>query len=315
MYHKANIGLSAPELPVSPGNSPFVLENETGYRQWRDSKLALRSVLDPLKIVRVDAEYSLAEANTQSLERQVEAFNFVLYEFDPGLEQSPKQTFLDINHKLGLYDFEVRSDADSSGVSELKEVGPDDNRSQYVPYTSRALNWHTDGYYNSTRQQINAFALYCVHPAAQGGCSYVFDHELMYIRIRDTAPELIAALMAHDLMVIPANIQSNRVVRPEQSGPVFSICPRSGALHMRYSARPRNIGWKSDKVSERVIKLIREILIDDSAVIEFKLDAGQGIICNNILHGRKEFSDADATRSRLLYRVRYLDSISFGNSA
>ncbi|RLA05549.1 MAG: taurine catabolism dioxygenase TauD, partial [Gammaproteobacteria bacterium] len=257
-------------------------------------------MLDPLKIVRVDAEYSLAEANTQSLERQVEAFNFVLYEFDPGLEQSPKQTFLDINHKLGLYDFEVRSDADSSGVSELKEVGPDDNRSQYVPYTSRALNWHTDGYYNSTRQQINAFALYCVHPAAQGGCSYVFDHELMYIRIRDTAPELIAALMAHDLMVIPANIQSNRVVRPEQSGPVFSICPRSGALHMRYSARPRNIGWKSDKVSERVIKLIREILIDDSAVIEFKLDAGQGIICNNILHGRKEFSDADATRSRLL---------------
>ncbi|RLA08430.1 MAG: hypothetical protein DRQ59_13895 [Gammaproteobacteria bacterium] len=110
-------------------------------------------------------------------------------------------------------------------------------------------------------------------------------------------------------------MQSNRVVRPEQSGPVFSICPRSGTLHMRYSARPRNIGWKSDQASERAIKLIREILIDDSGVIEFKLDAGQGIICNNILHGRKEFSDADATRSRLLYRVRYLDSISFGNSA
>jgi alpha-ketoglutarate-dependent taurine dioxygenase len=292
-----------------------VLENETRYRQWRDSKFALRSELDPLEILRIDPENSLSEAKTESLKRQIDAYNFVLYEFDSCSEQSAKQNFLDINHRLGLNDFEVRSDADSIGISELKDVGPDDNRSQYVPYTSRKLNWHTDGYYNSTRQQINAFALYCVHPAAQGGGSYVFDHELMYIRIRDTAPELIAALMAHDLMVIPANIQANRVVRPEQSGPVFSICPRSGALHMRYSARPRNIDWKSDKVSERAINLIRDILIDDSDVIEFELDAGQGIICNNILHGRKEFSDADTARSRLLYRVRYLDSISFGNPA
>ncbi|MFA9420944.1 MAG: TauD/TfdA family dioxygenase [Gammaproteobacteria bacterium] len=298
-----------------PGNSPFVLENETRYRHWRDNKLQLRSELDPVKILRVDTENSLAEANSESLKRQIEAYNFVLYEFDSCSEQSAKQNFLDINHKLGLYDFEVRSDADSSGVSELKEVGPDDNRSQYVPYTNRRLNWHTDGYYNLTQQQINAFALYCVHPAAKGGGNYVFDHELMYIRIRDTAPELIAALMAHDLMVIPANIQANKVVRPEKSGPVFSICPRSGALHMRYSARPRNIGWKSDKVSERALNLIREILIDDSGVIEFELDAGQGIICNNILHGRKAFADADTTRSRMLYRARYLDSISFDNPA
>jgi len=264
-----------------------------------------------MEILRINTGNSLADANPERLKRQIEAYNFVLYEFDSDLEQSPKQNFLDINQKLGLYNFEIRADADSRGVAELKNVAPDDNRSQYIPYSNRALNWHTDGYYNSMQQQINAFALYCVQPAAKGGGNYVFDHELMYIRIRDTAPELIAALMAHDLMVIPANIQCNKVIRPETCGPVFSICPRSGALHMRYSARPRNIGWKSDKVSERAINLIREILIDDSAVIEFKLDAGQGIICNNILHGRKAFTDADVTRARLLYRVRYLDSISF----
>lgn len=315
MYHKANIDLYQPEWPETPGDSPFVLDNETKYRQWRNNKLLLRSTLDPVKIFRIDAENSLSGTNTESLQRQVEAFNFVLYELDSESGQTPKQNFLDINRKFGLHDYEVRADADNIGVSELKEVGPDDNRSQYVPYTRRALNWHSDGYYNSIQQQINAFALYCVRPAAKGGGSYFFDHELMYIRIRDTAPVLIEALMADDLMVIPANVQGSKVVRPEISGPVFSICPRSGALHMRYSARPRNIGWKSDKMSKRAINLIREILIDDSGMIEFELEAGQGIICNNLLHGRKAFSDSDATRGRLLYRVRYLDSISLDNSS
>jgi hypothetical protein len=315
LYHQANIDLLEPELPANLGNSPFILDNETRYRQWRDDKLLLRDELDPLEIFRLNDENSLTEANSESLKRRVKAYNFVLYEFGPGAQQIPKQNFLNINQKFGLHDFEVRADADNIGVSELKDVGPDDNRAQYVPYTRRALNWHTDGYYNSIQQQISAFALYCVRPAAKGGGSYIFDHELMYIRIRDTAPELIEALMADDLMVIPANVQSNEVVRPEKSGPVFSICQGSGALHMRYSARPRNIGWKSDKVSVRAINLIREILLDDSGMIEFKLEAGQGIICSNLLHGRKAFSDSDAARARLLYRVRYLDSISLDNSS
>ena len=314
MYHKANIDQLDPKWSVTPGDSPFALSNETRYRQWRDNKLQLRSELDPVEILRIDAENPLADVNPERLKHQIEAYNFILYEFDPSFDQNPRQNFLEINQKFGLYNFEVRADADSSGIAELKDAGPDDNRSHYIPYTNRALNWHTDGYYNSERQQINAFARYCVQPAAKGGGNYVFDHELMYIRIRDTAPDLIAALMAPDLMVIPANIQSNQVIRPEKSGPVFSICPRSGALHMRYSARPRNIGWKSDKASARAVNLIREILLDDSALIEFKLDAGQGIICNNILHGRKAFSDTDATRARLLYRVRYLDSISLDTS-
>jgi len=315
LYHQANIDLLESKLPANVGNSPFILDNESRYRQWRDDKLLLRNELDPLEIFQLDDDNSFAEADFESLKHRLMAYNFVLFEMGPGARQSPKQNFLNINQKFGLCNFEMRADADDIGVSELKDVGPDDSRSQYVPYTGRGLNWHTDGYYNSIQQQISAFALYCVRPADKGGGSYVFDHELMYIRIRDTAPELIEALMADDLMVIPANVQSNKVIRPEKSGPVFSICPGSGALHMRYSARPRNIGWKSDKASQRAINLIREVLIDDSGMIEFKLEAGQGIVCSNLLHGRQAFSDSDPDRARLLYRVRYLDSISLDNGS
>ena len=133
MYHKANIDLFEPELPVTPGNSPFVLENETRYRQWREHKLRLISELDPVQILRIDAENTLAQVNSEYLKRQIEAYNFILYEFDPGSEPGPKQNFLDINQKLGLYDFEARSDADGNGVAELKDVGPDDNRAQEGP--------------------------------------------------------------------------------------------------------------------------------------------------------------------------------------
>ena len=36
------------------------------------------------------------------------------------------------------------------------------------------------------------------------------------------------------------------IARAAQTGPVFSIDPASGDLHMRYTARTRSIEWKQD---------------------------------------------------------------------
>jgi hypothetical protein len=38
-----------------------------------------------------------------------------------------------------------------------------------------------------------------------------------------------------------------------------------------------------------------------------KLEAGQGLLCNNVLHTRSGFNDGE--QSRLLYRARYFDRI------
>jgi len=183
--------------------------------------------------------------------------------------------------------------------------------SQYIPYTNRALNWHTDGYYNPFDRQINAFALYCVNQAAKGGGNFFFDHEMMYLLIRDSSVELMEALMCPDLMEIPANIQGNRIVRAQESGPVFSI-GRSGTLNMRFTSRPRNIAWKSDKRSQKALSLIREILMDSDAVIDIRLDDRQGVVCNNILHGRRAFQNGANGSPRLYYRARYFQEISLG---
>jgi hypothetical protein len=80
---------------------------------------------------------------------------------------------------------------------------------------------------------------------------------------------------------------------------------------MRYTSRPHNIVWKSDELSTRALGLVREILMDGSAMIEVRLQQHQGIVCNNILHGRQAFHDPQAQPPRLIYRARFYDAIDF----
>ncbi|MDH3858127.1 MAG: TauD/TfdA family dioxygenase, partial [Gammaproteobacteria bacterium] len=170
-------------------------------------------------------------------------------------------------------------------------------------------NWHTDGYYNPDGRRINAFALYCVNQSARGGGNFLFDHEMMYLLIRDRAPDLLKALMCDDVMCVPANVQGNRIIRTEETGPVFSLQPGTCVLNMRYTSRPHNIVWKTDRLSVSALNLVREILMDSNAMTEIRLEAQQGIVCNNILHGRQSFHDGADQPPRLVYRARYYDAI------
>ena len=169
--------------------------------------------------------------------------------------------------------------------------------------------WHTDGYYNNSDSRIRAFVLHCVSPAVQGGENSLLDHEIVYIMMRDANPDFVRALMAPDAMVIPANIESGREIRPPSIGPVFSV-EASGNLHMRYTARTRSIEWKRDTLTQEAVHFLENILAEDSPYIFHHRMAGQGLVCNNVLHNRTAFTDdADAGISRLVYRARYYDRI------
>jgi alpha-ketoglutarate-dependent taurine dioxygenase len=256
----------------------------------------------------LNAEGLLSQDLLPAVQRQISAFNFILFETMPN--DFGKQDFIRLNQQFGLYHLDSNPGADDDRVTALRVLDPSDERAQYIPYTNRAMNWHTDGYYNSPDRRVNAFALYCVQPAVRGGSNYFFDHEMMYLLIRDQSPELLAALMADDLMRIPANLQGNQVIRAEESGPVFSLQRLSGALNMRYTSRPRNIVWKTDRHSQKALDLVREILMQGSCLVELQLQAGQGVICNNLLHGREAFRDAPSQPARLIYRARYYDAIN-----
>lgn len=290
-------------------NSPYLLANEAAYQDWRSSKLENRGQATPLRVFTLNAQGLLAESQLAAAQQQVEAYNFVIFEV-PARDFS-KHDFVTLNRQFGLHDLDNNLGADADKVTSLRVVNEADQRAQYIPYTNRAMNWHTDGYYNPHARRINAFSLYCVNQSARGGGNFLFDHEMMYLLIRDQSPELLEALMRDDLMRIPANVQDNQVIRAEETGPVFALQPITCALNMRFTSRPHNIVWKSDKCSQQALNLVREILMQGEAMIEIRLRAGQGIVCNNILHGREAFQDDPQHPARLVYRARYYDAIDF----
>jgi hypothetical protein len=294
------------ELNNCDENSPYLLENAGEYQAWRARKLKFRQEVPATRIFELDQQGRLSQSMLQLLRKQVAAYNFVIFQSASELD---KPQFLALNSQFGLLELDANLGSDEDQVTSLQVVGDADDRAQYIPYTNRALNWHTDGYYNPPERRIDAFALYCVNQAGRGGGNYLFDHEMMYMLIRDQSPTALAALMCSDMLRVPANVQQNRVVRAEETGPVFSLQGNSCALSMRYTSRPRNIVWKTDQRSTDALNLVREILIEGSAMIEVRLQPRQGIICNNVLHGRQAFHDVAEQPARLIYRARYHDAI------
>ena len=287
-------------------NSPYLLENEGEYQAWRARKLKVRQEVSATRVFELDQHGRLSRSMLPLLSKQVAAYNFVIFQSGGELD---KAEFLTLNRQFGLTELDANLGADEDRVTSLQVVGDADSRAQYIPYTNRAMNWHTDGYYNPFERRIDAFALYCVNQAGRGGGNYLFDHEMMYMLIRDQSPAALAALMCEDMLRIPANVQQNRVIRAEESGPVFSLQANSCLLNMRYTSRPQNIVWKTDKNSTEALNLVREILMQGSAMVEVHLQPRQGIVCNNVLHGRQAFLDTAEQPARLIYRARYHDAI------
>jgi alpha-ketoglutarate-dependent taurine dioxygenase len=183
-------------------------------------------------------------------------------------------------------------------------------RGEFIPYTNRPIGWHTDGYYNPPDRRIRAMLLHCVRPAAEGGENTLLDHEIAYLRLRDEDPAHVRALMLPDALTIPAREDEDGIARPAETGPVFSIEPQNGALHMRYTARTKSIEWKRDTaVAVAVAALARVLATPSPHHHRLTLRPGMGILCNNVLHHRTGFVDhVDAPR--LLYRARYYDRLA-----
>ncbi len=286
---------------------PFDLSSDAAYLAWRQWKLTgyphsaeqlLVAVRDPLQLT--------AEEYVALLER-CRKTNMALYEV-VGDHQADKHAIRALGRQFGLETLDMNLRADEDSITTIT-VMPESNGTHYIPYTNHPLNWHTDGYYNLPEEQVRGIVMHCVVEAASGGENRFLDPEIAYILLRDENPGFIHALMQPDAMTIPANVEQGGEIRATQTGPVFSLEKDSHALHMRYTARTRSIVWKDDPVTRNATGFLRELLDGDSRwVIGHRLQAGQGIICNNVLHRREAFVD-HGEHKRILYRARYHERI------
>jgi hypothetical protein len=292
---------------LCPSLSPFDLDDDAGYQAWRADKLVQRARRPEELIVDVGNAAALTGSERAAMLQACARWNMVVYRSHCGAQH--EDVALAVGRQLGLLRLDGNWLAGEDGVSSITVSPATQDRSGYIPYTDRPLGWHSDGYYHPQGQRIRAFVLHCVRPAASGGGNALLDHELAYIALRDASPRWLRALMAPDAMTIPAREDAQGVARAAQTGPVFSVDGRDGALHMRYTARTRSIRWKDDCATLKSMAFLERLLADDNAdVLRLRLDAGMGIVANNILHARSAFVD-DPARPRLLYRARYLDRV------
>ena len=286
--------------------SPFDLDNDRAYQAWREDKLENYPENVEELIIEINDPAALTSAEFNALHALVVKTNMAVYAGNTG--RDPEKTIpAKLGEQFDLTELDDNKGADD-GVTSLKVVSGQ-WRGGYIPYTNKPIHWHTDGYYNPLIYQIRALLLHCVSPAEKGGENALLDHEIAYIHLRDTNPDYIEALMASDVMTIPANIMDGKEIRSECTGPVFSVFP-DGNLHMRYTARTRSIEWKDDPVTQAAVKTLGEFLESNSPYIyRATLQSGQGLISNNILHDRSGFEDAGDYK-RLLYRLRYYQRIA-----
>jgi alpha-ketoglutarate-dependent taurine dioxygenase len=292
-------------------STPFDLANESGYRAWREAKLAAypRSV-DELIVPLADPR-QLTPGEIAALEDRCTRANMAIYSA-PHLPAADKSIPKLLGQQLGLVRLEGNYLADEDGLSSITPA--DDNgsgmRGDFIPYTHKPINWHTDGYYNTLDRRILGMTLHCAQDAESGGENALLDHEIAYIQLRDASPDYVAALMQPNAMTIPARMDEDNIARAEQSGPVFAIDPGQGFLYMRYTARTRSIVWQDDAMTQAAVKALAEILASSEYILTARLTPGMGLICNNVLHTRNAFSDSPGHR-RLLYRGRYYDRLRF----
>lgn len=291
---------------IQPG-SPFHPHNDAAYQAWREAKLrGYPQRVDEL-VVEVANPKALTPAEHAALLERCRKTNMAVYA-GPDLGEDKDIPRL-MGRQFGLARLDANLMSDEDDITTLTVAENGEQKGEFIPYTDRPIRWHTDGYYNRPERQILGMLLHCAAPAHEGGANALLDHEILYLLLRDENPEHICALMQEDAMSIPPRMDEHGIARAEETGPVFSTLP-GGQLHMRYTARTRSIAWKQDAATQAAVAAIEKLLNRDLPwKFQHRMEAGMGLLCNNVLHDRTGFVDTPAHK-RIMYRARYYDRIS-----
>ena len=285
----------------------ILTSTKTDYNRWASDKLGSYTNNINNLMVEIRNPLKLSKSEKDKCFKILKSQNMVFFNIGKP-QKNIGFSLQELARQFGMGDYELDSQSNETGLTKI-QVETNKDHGEYIPYTNKPLNWHTDGYYNALDRKIKGMVLHCVSPAAKGGESALMDPEMAYILLRDENPDYIDALMRVDVMKIPANIENNNIIREAQNGPVFSLCDEKKYLHMRYTGRSHSVKWKNDRTATAAVEFLSEVLKSDSPYIhKHVFSGGEGVLSNNVLHKRAGFED-DTQRQRIFLRARYLDRI------
>ena len=275
--------------------------------RWCDARREAYATGGPGRWIDIGDPYRLRRAEREAIAGECARFNLALYRFAQG--RSNPDALSAFASAMGLHRRDLTLGANHRGIASVR-VTPVHGAAEMIPFTSRALNWHTDGYYNPPEQIVRTVVMHCASPAASGGETTLLDPDLVYASIYERDPTLVHALAHPRAMTIPAHESDGAPIRPARAGPVFRFLGTPACLHMRYTMRTRSIQWRSTPETARAVAALEATIAGLSAHhVQARFEAGEGVICNNVLHRRSSFVDGEQSR-RVLLRIRSFDPAS-----
>ena len=285
----------------------MLLDNSDDYKYWRDEKLA--NAVNSIKgcVVGIDNPYELTPTEKSKIQQLCWHNNFALFEIS--VQENPADAIVQLNRQFGLVDYDQHLYVQNDGLAYITQNNKQ-SQTEFIPYTDKAIGWHTDGYYNAINNRVRAFSLFCVTPASIGGTNQWIDPQMVYILLKEDNADVVAALTHSQAMTIPAHIVDGVSRRETSVGPIFFMDDSTDELSMRYTQRKRNIEFHhSTEVKDAVKRLDKLLAIKTIHHFEHTMSANQGLICNNVVHNRTVFTD-NPNQPRLLLRGRYSNRIS-----
>jgi len=262
------------------------------FIEWAAKKdLDIPSNINDLKVSISDINY-VSKAEISQIKQKLTKFNCCIYASGTDLDDNSK--IMRFAQSLGMRTFDSHN-IDDSAISTIS-ANKDENNMRYIPYTNKGLNWHTDGYYDS--KPIFSWLLHCIEPALSGGENFLLDHELA-IREYILKYDDIIYLTNNETFSIPTDEVAKREIT---SNYVCDMNNEYKKLHMNFSMRKENIIVNKDSESamSKLIKIIKEDC--KKYHLTYKLSKSEGIVSNNILHGRNAFKDGRVMRKILRIR-------------
>jgi hypothetical protein len=267
------------------------------FKQWaleKEDNIPLK--IDDL-IVKIQDINHATLAEISNIKDIIKRFNYCIYQSKVGL--NAQADLMNFAQSIGMETYDTNN-IHNSPISLIMSLETK-NALNYIPYTNKKLNWHTDGYYDE--KPIFSWLLHCEEPAYSGGENYLLDHELA-IREYIIKYDNLESLSSLDAFTIPGNTHANR---GETKGYICDNDNEYKKFHMKFSMREKNM--KLNEQSKTAIMRMKKIIKEDCKkyCLTYKLSKNEGIVSNNILHGRNSFEDGKAMRK--LYRIRSYERI------
>ena len=154
----------------------------TDYQAWKKHRLQLQDTLHSTAAEPFVISSTLSEKRQlPALCNHVRDHGFARYQWSDSpddVNRAVKQLYSQLS--LTRHDTGVVRDSDE--LSLLQDLSGTE-RGRFIPYTSKPMGWHTDGYYNDPAETLRSFTLHCISPAAKGGALSLLDYELVLIAL------------------------------------------------------------------------------------------------------------------------------------